>query len=76
MRTISIDRIGEKLVRRLAGHTSRRGILSRLGLAAYWTLIVGAQSRFGTAGSTKLGRSEAERRRSGLGERPFWDSIH
>jgi len=33
MRTISIDRIGEKLVRRLAGHTSRRGILSRLGLA-------------------------------------------
>ena len=30
---ISIDRIGEKLVRRLAGHTSRRGLLSRLGLA-------------------------------------------
>ena len=28
-----IDRIGEKLVRRLAGHTSRRGLLSRVGLA-------------------------------------------
>ncbi len=33
MKQISIDRIGEKLVRRLAGHTSRRGLLSRLGLA-------------------------------------------
>src|SRR5947209_11083063 len=33
MKRISIDRIGEKLVRRLAGHTSRRGLLSRLGLA-------------------------------------------
>ena len=33
MSRISIDRIGEKLVRRLAGRTSRRGLLSRLGLA-------------------------------------------
>jgi methylamine dehydrogenase light chain len=33
MTGIIIDRIGERLVRRLAGHTSRRGILSRLGLA-------------------------------------------
>jgi methylamine dehydrogenase light chain len=33
MTGIIIDRIGEKLVRLLAGHTSRRGILSRLGLA-------------------------------------------
>src|SRR5258707_145606 len=33
MKRISIDLVGEKLVRRLAGHTSRRGLLSRLGLA-------------------------------------------
>jgi len=33
MKRISIDLVGEKLVRRLAGHTSQRGLLSRLGLA-------------------------------------------
>ena len=63
---------------------SLRGIAAQLldptrsfpaGLGAYWTLIMGAQSRFGTAVFDETGRSQAERRRSGFGERPFWGSI-
>ena len=33
MKTFNPDALGEKLLRRFAGGTSRRGILSRLGLA-------------------------------------------
>jgi methylamine dehydrogenase light chain len=32
-KTFSVDRLGEDLIRRLAGHTSRRSLLNKLGLA-------------------------------------------
>jgi methylamine dehydrogenase light chain len=33
MKTFGADKVGERWVRRLAGHTSRRGVLGRLGFA-------------------------------------------
>ena len=60
MKQISIDRIGEKLVRRLAGHTSRRGLLSRVGLALVEAHLQRGSHVVGTVRSSSSNRSGAD----------------